>query len=61
MIALGSQQKDFPQYCQGKHSGPVCKVAIVARDENGHGTVASLSEAADKSVELKIWDPARAR
>ncbi len=57
VILWDLNKKTHPKYCQGRHNARVCKVAIVPGHENHLGTVASLSVAADKSVELKIWDP----
>ncbi len=57
-VILWDVDRQIPVYCQGKHNAPVCKVAIVAGDENRRGTVASLSAQGGKSMELKLWDTA---
>jgi WD40 repeat protein/serine/threonine protein kinase len=45
-----------PRPCQGRHDAPVQKVAVAVASRGGVDTIASLSQRADGSLDLKLWN-----
>jgi eukaryotic-like serine/threonine-protein kinase len=49
--------RETRQILEGGHDAPVQKVAIDSDDQDRPRAFASVSQRADKSLELKVWDP----
>ena len=54
-VLLWNSEKGEPLRCQGKHDGPVVKVAITTEGRQRRGVVASLSRSNKGALNLWLW------